>query len=72
MVDSSQQPTEPVQLSGYLKSISQATAVTVRADLFEIEQVMRDTIFHSTLDWQDTRTFARGREGHHRNAVWWW
>lgn len=48
------------ELSGYQKSISEATGVTNLDLLREIEDVMRNTIFHSTLDWQTKRQFNAG------------
>jgi hypothetical protein len=48
------------KLRGYALSISQATGVTDPTTLARVEQTMRDTIFHSTLDWQDKETFDRG------------
>ena len=36
----------------YEKIISEATGEADLSTLQEIEGVMRDTIFHSTLDWQ--------------------
>jgi hypothetical protein len=47
-------------LRGYAKSISEATGVANPEDLAEIEDAMRHTIFHSTLDWQDRATFDKG------------
>lgn len=39
-------------MSGYQEIISGATGVTDPTKLAEIEDVMRHSIFHSTLDWQ--------------------
>ena len=39
-------------MSHYHKIISSATGVKDPADLEEIEDTMRHSIFHSTLDWQ--------------------
>ena len=39
-------------MSIYHRTISEATGVTDSNDLEEIEDVMRHSIFHSTLDWQ--------------------
>lgn len=47
-------------LKGYALSISQATGVTNPADLADIEESMRQDIFHSTLDWQPRDVFDRG------------
>ena len=52
--------TEPVHpndndgnpIRGYAKTIFEATGVTDRNFLCEIEETMRHDIFHSTLDWQ--------------------
>jgi len=40
------------KLTGYAKIISEATCVTDKKKLAEIEDCMRHSIFHSTLDWQ--------------------
>ena len=40
------------ELRGYALTISEATGVTDPAELASIEEVMRQDIFHSTLDWQ--------------------
>ena len=48
------------ELRGYEKTISEATGVTDRTDLAEIEDTMRHTIFHSTLDWQTKAQLMRG------------
>src|SRR5690606_1360169 len=47
-------------LRGYHALISEATGYTDPADLQAIEDCMRDTIFHSTLDHLDRPTFDRG------------
>ncbi len=44
----------------YSDRISKATGVTDKVDLEYIEDAMRHVIFHSTLDWQDSRTFNKG------------
>ena len=44
----------------YDRMISEATGVTDPARLRKIEDVMRHTIFHSTLDWQTRAQFKRG------------
>jgi hypothetical protein len=49
-----------MKLSGYQQIISQATGVIEPKQLDEIEQIMRDTIFHSTLDWQTRSELMRG------------
>jgi hypothetical protein len=38
--------------SPYHDVITEATGVTDEKTLEEIEDIMRNTIFHSTLDWQ--------------------
>lgn len=48
------------ELKGYALSISKATGVTNAADLADIEDSMRNDIFHSTLDWQSPAVFAKG------------
>lgn len=40
------------ELRGYARTISEATGVTDPSDLADIEDSMRNDIFHSTLDWQ--------------------
>lgn len=47
-------------LRGYALSISQATGVTDPTDLADIEDSMRNDIFHSTLDWQSREVFDMG------------
>lgn len=44
----------------YTALISEATGCTDPQTLARIEQVMRETVFHSTLDWIDRPTFIRG------------
>jgi outer membrane receptor for ferrienterochelin and colicin len=39
-------------MHGYRQIIHEATGITRADDLEEIEDVMRQHIFHSTLDWQ--------------------
>lgn len=58
------QTTEP-PLRGYALAIHNATGVRSPAVLEEIQDTMRHVIFHSTLDWQDRRTFdKRAREAY--------
>lgn len=45
---------------GYAASIAKATGVTNPIDLEEIEETMRQDIFHSTLDWISPARFAAG------------
>lgn len=40
------------QLSGYQRLIYEATGVLDLEHLERIEDIMRNVIFHSTLDWQ--------------------
>ena len=47
-------------LKGYSKAISDATGVTDQDVLFDIEGVMREVVFHSTLDWQSKAQFDSG------------
>lgn len=47
-------------LRGYHPLIAEATGYTDVATLQRIEDCMRDTIFHSTLDWQSREDFDRG------------
>jgi hypothetical protein len=44
----------------YQKLISEATGVTDPEDLAEIEDCMRNDIFHSTLDWQTRAQLMKG------------
>jgi len=39
-------------MKGYHQIISEATGVTDHATLETLEDIMRNDIFHSTLDWQ--------------------
>lgn len=48
------------ELRGYEKIINEATGITDRADIAEIEDTMRHVIFHSTLDWQTRAQLAKG------------
>lgn len=48
------------KLAGYAACISEATGVTDPHVLDQIEDTMRHTIFHSTLDWQTEEQFERG------------
>ena len=49
-----------MELKGYKLSISKATGVTDIARIDQIEECMRNDIFHSTLDWQSARQFNKG------------
>ena len=49
-----------MELRGYKLSISKATGVTDPARIAQIEECMREDIFHSTLDWQSARQFNKG------------
>lgn len=46
-------------MSPYLRLIIEATGVGMR-DAGYVEGIMRDDIFHSTLDWQSRAQFVRG------------
>ena len=46
-------------LSGYGQLIQNATG-SPEADLGQIENIMREEVFHSTLDWQSREEFAAG------------
>lgn len=48
------------KLSGYAVIIAKATGITNADDLADIEDSMRNDIFHSTLDWQSPAVFAKG------------
>jgi hypothetical protein len=43
--------TEAQMASGYTKIIVNATGCSLR-EADQVEEIMRDVIFHSTLDWQ--------------------
>lgn len=47
-------------LKGYSKLISEATNVIDDALLCEIETIMREDIFCSTLDWMSKKAFNEG------------
>lgn len=52
------------KLNSYERLIQQATGAPV-ADLARMEDIMREEIFHSTLDWQTREQFvAAAREAH--------
>jgi hypothetical protein len=46
-------------LSGYGKTIVEATECSEN-DVDAIEEIMRDVVFHSTLDWQTHEQFRQG------------
>lgn len=48
------------ELRGYAVLIAKATGITNADDLVDIEDSMRNDIFHSTLDWQPPAVFAKG------------
>ena len=48
------------ELRGYQKTISEAINVTDKRVLNEVEDIMRNDIFHSTLDWQSREVFVQG------------
>ena len=52
-------------MSTYSRIITEATGVTDTRMLAEIEQSMRDDVFHSTLDWQDRGTLINGAQEAH-------
>lgn len=47
-------------MTHYQKSISEIINVTDLSVLQEVEDIMRNTIFHSTLDWQSEAQFNKG------------
>lgn len=51
---------ESFKMSHYQKSISKLTDITDARDLGEIEETMRNDIFHSTLDWQTKEQLDKG------------
>ncbi len=44
----------------YHRTISEATGVTDPLTLEEIEDCMRNVVFHSTLDWQTKAQLVKG------------
>jgi hypothetical protein len=53
------------EFRGYERVINEATGVTDPETLAEIEDLMRNVIFHSTLDWQTREQLHQGaREAH--------
>ena len=48
------------ELRGYQRSISKAINITDVAIINEVEDIMRNDIFHSTLDWQSHEQFVQG------------
>jgi hypothetical protein len=48
------------RMNPYMESISRITGVVNDTDLAEIEDYMRNIIFHSTLDWLSPAKFRRG------------
>lgn len=52
-------------LRGYALDIAKATSCRDEEILSEVEDMMRNVIFHSTLSWQSARQFNKGaREGY--------
>ena len=47
-------------MSYYSRFITEATGVTDKAQLAQIEESMREDIFHSTLDWQSAEQLRDG------------
>lgn len=48
-----------VELRGYAKGIVAATGCKPE-EAAAVEDIMRNDVFHSTLDWQSRRVFDRG------------
>jgi hypothetical protein len=44
----------------YSRAISEITGITDPEGLAEIESIMRQDVFHSTLDWQSAELFKEG------------
>lgn len=58
-------PTEKIHRSAYAELIAKATGAP--AELLPIlENIMRDEVFHSTLDWQSAAEFREGARKAHR------
>lgn len=47
-------------MENYQTLISKATGVDNAKDIAEIEDYMRHTVFHSTLDWLTPKEFNKG------------
>jgi len=47
-------------MNGYQALISEATGCHAPNVLSEVEDIMRNVIFHSTLDWQSREAFIQG------------
>lgn len=52
-------------MTGYARIIADATGVEDPRRLAEIEDIMRETIFHSTLDWQTREQLVEGAQQAH-------
>lgn len=50
---------ENTTLRGYLSAIAEATGAP-ESSLPILEEIMRDEVFHSTLDWQSASEFREG------------
>jgi hypothetical protein len=50
----------------YWRTITEATGVTDSKTLSQIEDVMRNAIFHSTLDWQTHAQLKEAAKQAHR------
>ena len=48
------------ELRGYHRTISEAIQVEDIAVLIQVEDIMRNDIFHSTLDWIGREQFMQG------------
>jgi hypothetical protein len=47
-------------MSSYSKLIREATGVTDQKSLDQIEEILRQDVFHSTLDWQSRAQLMKG------------
>ena len=47
-------------MSYYLRKISEVTGITDQSDLTRLEDLMCNSIFHSTLDWLSAEQFTQG------------
>ncbi len=60
---------EKQELKGYAKMIVEATGCSP-ADAPEIEDYMRHTIFHSTLDWQTAAQLKKAAKTAWKDIQW--
>lgn len=54
------QPALQTKLRGYQQVIAEATGETDPKVLAEVEDILRNDVFHSTLDWQTREQLQQG------------